>query len=519
MSLRDEIGIHLTDRGILRSTLAIPIVLGLALIAMWPRGSLETALRPPGLSPMSSRSRRPVSFSPSCTSAHGGARMTSPPIPGVQLREYAALTPVPVISLVGGRLASGALHTLLILLLGAPFLVAAMAVGGADVRQTLRALAVIGAAGLAARMCGLLALALLGARRPLRRGLLFVVLVGALAVTFLLAQDVSPPRALASLLEPGDGSASWIACAAASLGAAVLLAVPVRWRRSSGVRARASRRAPRGGRCSGVYHAEFRARVARLRRSAPGPGRCAVRQDGLFFGLLPGTRDCRGRPNRRAPFPALCAAAAAAIGLAAGALSALFAPLGRRRMLMEADAVLGSRELASTALELELFQRAPVSVCRGDHRRCREAPRRDHAARHPGKAAASLRSLCRAGCASRGRGPALPHRPALALAAAVTGGGDARPDRRGPSQEGPDARRGLALPGPRPIPGAFGAARPTRQRPCRAADPAPEDALDRMSDIESGLAQEYQLRGQRVQSDAPQAGPGTGDRPIRRVRG
>ena len=38
----------------------------------------------------------------------------------------------------------------------------------------------------------------------------------------------------------------------------------------------------------------------------------------------------------------------------------------------------------------------------------------------------------------------------------------------------------------------------------------PEDALDRMSDIESGLAQEYQLRGQRVQSDAPQAGPGTG---------
>ena len=246
MSLRDEIGIHLTDRGILRSTLAIPIVLGLALIAMWPRGSLETALRTGAVSDVFTVAATCFLLALLYLGARWGADDFAAD-PGVQLREYAALTPVPVISLVGGRLASGALHTLLILLLGAPFLVAAMAVGGADVRQTLRALAVIGAAGLAARMCGLLALALLGARRPLRRGLLFVVLVGALAVTFLLAPDVSPPRALASLLKPGDGSASWIACAAASLGAAVLLAAGA-LAALSGARARASRRAPRGGR-------------------------------------------------------------------------------------------------------------------------------------------------------------------------------------------------------------------------------------------------------------------------------
>jgi hypothetical protein len=237
MSVREEIRMYLTDRGILRATFAVPVVLGLALLAMWPRGTLEAALRTGAVT-----DTFPVAL------LYLGARWGAEDFaadPGVQLREYVTLTPVPLFSLVAGRLAAGAVHTLMVLFLGAPFLVAAMAVGGAGVPETLQALAVIGAAGLAARMCGLLALTLLGARGPFRRGLLFVFLAAALAVTFFFAPAVSPLRALATLLKPAEGSPSSIAAAAAGLGAAVLLAAGA-LAALSGTRARAARRAPVG---------------------------------------------------------------------------------------------------------------------------------------------------------------------------------------------------------------------------------------------------------------------------------
>ena len=244
MSVREEIRMYLTDRGILRATFAVPVVLGLALLAMWPRGTLEAALRTGAVTDTFPVAATCFLLALLYLGARWGAEDFAAD-PGVQLREYVTLTPVPLFSLVAGRLAAGAVHTLMVLFLGAPFLVAAMAVGGAGVPETLQALAVIGAAGLAARMCGLLALTLLGARGPFRRGLLFVFLAAALAVTFFFAPAVSPLRALATLLKPAEGSPSSIAAAAAGLGAAVLLAAGA-LAALSGTRARAARRAPKG---------------------------------------------------------------------------------------------------------------------------------------------------------------------------------------------------------------------------------------------------------------------------------
>jgi len=213
---------------------------------MWPRGTLETALRTGAVTDIFPVAGTCFLLVLLYLGARWGAEDISSD-PDVKLRDYVTRTPVSLPFLVLGRLAAGAFHTLLLLLLGAPFLVAAMAVGGAGIPQTLQALAVIGAAGLAARMCGLLALTLIAANGPLRRALLFLFLSAALAVTFFLAPAVSPFRALAFLLKPAEGPSPPMLSAAAGLGAALLLAAGA-LAALTGMRARAGRASEAVGR-------------------------------------------------------------------------------------------------------------------------------------------------------------------------------------------------------------------------------------------------------------------------------
>jgi hypothetical protein len=229
-----------SDRGILRTYLFIPGALALALIAMWPRGTIEAALR----SGAASDTFTVVAVCFLLFLVYLGARFGAEDFTvdaGAAIREYVTLTPVALVSVVGGRAAFAVLHTFLLLLLGAPFLAAAMAVGGAGIAQALSALAVIGAASLAARMCGLLLLALVGGRRSLRDLLLIPVLASFLVVTFFLAPRSSPFHALASLLKNTGGASAALACAALDLGAAFVLAACA-LAVLSGVRRRAKRR-------------------------------------------------------------------------------------------------------------------------------------------------------------------------------------------------------------------------------------------------------------------------------------
>jgi hypothetical protein len=134
------------------------------------------------------------------------------------------LTPVPVISVVGGRLVFSALHTLVLLLLGAPFLAAAMAVGGADFPRALAALAVAGAASLGARMAGLLALSAFSRRTYARDLLLIPCLAAALIASWLLVPWANPLIVTASLLRNPNGAAAGLLCAAADTAGAFVLA-------------------------------------------------------------------------------------------------------------------------------------------------------------------------------------------------------------------------------------------------------------------------------------------------------
>ena len=506
MTIREELRICLTDRGILRASFAVPVVLGLSLLAMWPRGTLETALRIGAVTDTfpvtatcfllvllylgarwgaddilrrsrctSSRVRDPDAGFPShpgpppaggWTIPHAAApasrRTVSRRRNGCRRRRHSANAPCAHRHRGGGA-------------------------GSAHVR-TARAHPV--------------------RRKPppaprARVRLSFVVPCG-----HILLHARGQPVSRFGLRAEASGRS--VAADPVRRGGARRRPAP-----GSLCRRRPFRRAgPRGIACVPGRHpvtdvrSEFRVRSARLARSARVDLLFRRSTDGLFYGLLPALAIAVLAGTVALPFPVPCAAAAAAVGLMAGALSALLSPLDRRRLLIRADAALGSRELVSTAYELDRS---------GSTGAFPDAIVEDAAKLLAITTPRSLLGRLR-----------LPLAPFAALAAVLTAAGllfpvDLRtlvPRHEHPeaalSQIGEDLRkkgqtlaeearardlaRSLELGDQLAQLGSDLAARRIQ----------PEDALDRMSDIESGLAQEYQLRLQHAQSIAPRPGPGAG---------
>ena len=95
------------------------------------------------------------------------------------------------------------------------------------------------------------------------------------------------------------------------------------------------------------------ARVRTLAAHARGDLVARRASEGLFFGLIPGLLAAALAGTVSLPFsaPAIAGCAAAA-GMISGVLTALLRRIDVRRLLIDADRSLGSRELASTAFEL-----------------------------------------------------------------------------------------------------------------------------------------------------------------------
>jgi hypothetical protein len=211
---------------ILRSYLLVPGILGLTLVAVWPRGAVEAVLR----APPSADAFGVVSAAFLAVllwlGARYGAEDYSPASLG-QLREYVRLTPVPLGSVVAGKILFGVGHTAFLLLLGAPFLLAAMAVSGLAADRALPSLAVVGSFGLAARMAGLLGLAATERRGLARETLAFAAPLAYLLATFACLPAANPFSVLLGFSgrDPfAAGSSPAALCAAALLGASALLA-------------------------------------------------------------------------------------------------------------------------------------------------------------------------------------------------------------------------------------------------------------------------------------------------------
>jgi len=172
-----EMRTHLGQPLSLRSLLLIPCGLGLALLLVWPRAPLAAVMRVgPSPNPFDVVAVCLVLLAVYLGARHGSEDYS--PSSSLQLRDLVRFAPVPPAEIVLGKGVFGVLHTALLLLLGAPFVVASLAVGGADGTEGLRVLAVAGAACLCARMLGLLVLVVVRGK-PLVRD---VVLVPLLAV-------------------------------------------------------------------------------------------------------------------------------------------------------------------------------------------------------------------------------------------------------------------------------------------------------------------------------------------------
>lgn len=207
---------YFSDRTILRSYLLVPIALAIVLLVVWPRGTVESVLR----AGASTDCFSVVALGLLAFLLYLGGRYGSEdysPDTLANLREYVSLTPVSIGSVVAGKAAFAVLHTIFMLALGAPFLLAALAVSGAEARQAVAALGVVAASTVSARMFGLFLLVLFAGRKLLRDTILLAGMAAYLLVTYLFLPAVSP---IAALLGASAGVS-----ALASLGAGCLLAV------------------------------------------------------------------------------------------------------------------------------------------------------------------------------------------------------------------------------------------------------------------------------------------------------
>jgi hypothetical protein len=233
--VRDGFRAYFSQRAILRSYLLIPCALAVALIVTWPQDTLAGVLRGGPATDCFTVAAVCLLAFVLYLGARYGSEDYAPDALG-SLREYVTLTPASIASLVAGKAAFAVLHTAFLLSLGAPFLVAALGVSGAAPGALLRSLAVLAAASLGARMYGLLLLCLLGERRLLRGGALFIGLAVYLLVTWLALPALSPAAALVR----GDPAASRLDVLA-TLGAALLMAA------ASGLVLSSARRRARAG--------------------------------------------------------------------------------------------------------------------------------------------------------------------------------------------------------------------------------------------------------------------------------
>jgi hypothetical protein len=240
---------YFAHAGILRTYLFLPAGLAVVLVVVWPRAGLETILRNgPFVDTFSA-----VAIAFLALLLYLGARYGSEdfsPEPMVQLREYVTMTPVSLVSVVLGKAGFSLLHTLFLLLLGAPLLLASMAVSGLTLADACAAFVILGTASLAARMFGLLVLTLVGTRAFVRDAILLPVILAVVVVVLLSAPPISPVHALIGLSStsshaPGSlsmfspaAASSLASCGAACLGATgVFFALRIH-RRRAGRRAR-----------------------------------------------------------------------------------------------------------------------------------------------------------------------------------------------------------------------------------------------------------------------------------------
>jgi hypothetical protein len=184
--------------GALRFWAAFLGALALVLFAWWPRSDLVWRLRTATAPGTFAAVTIALFFLAGYQNAREGAGEYAPA--GVAtLADLVAITPVPAAAVVAGRLASGVLTVLVQLLLGLPFVLAALGVSGVSVSILPAVAAVIASAAMAWRASGLALRLALPEHPALRDVLLLTASAVYLAATFVAVPAANPLNALVDL--------------------------------------------------------------------------------------------------------------------------------------------------------------------------------------------------------------------------------------------------------------------------------------------------------------------------------
>jgi hypothetical protein len=219
------------DTGALRGHALLLGALAAVLYAWWPRSDLAWHLRT--ATPPQTFTAVAVALFLLAGWANARAGAGDERAGEIRLADLVARTPVTVAAVLAGRLVAGLLAALFQVLLGLPFLLAALGVSGISASVLPGVLALVAAAAMAWRSAGLALRLVLPSHGALRDVLLFASSAAWLAATYVAAPVVNPLAAIVEIVggtsrRPGtDGVALPLYAVSGIIALAVLAAATI----------------------------------------------------------------------------------------------------------------------------------------------------------------------------------------------------------------------------------------------------------------------------------------------------
>jgi hypothetical protein len=204
--VKEGVQVYFSQATILRTYVVLLAVLGALLFFWWPRGPVAASLFPhaaPGT--FTAVALGWLALLVWLSARYGAEDYSSGSF--TRLNEYVRYTPVAIGTVVAGKLAFAALHTLFLLALGAPFVLASLAVSAVPTVNAARAFLVVGAAAAACRMLGSFLLVALGERSLVRDIAMLAAALAAISASLALFPAANPVSAILSLGGTADSPA------------------------------------------------------------------------------------------------------------------------------------------------------------------------------------------------------------------------------------------------------------------------------------------------------------------------
>ena len=195
--------IYFSHRAILGTYALLLAVLGGLLLFSWPRGTVAASL-PPSAGP---RTLAVVSVGLFIAMAWLSARYGAEDYSSasfIRMTDYVTLAPARLASVIGGKLSFALLHTLFLLALGSPFLLASLGVSAVPPGVAIRILLVVGASAMACRALGLFLLTVLGGHTLVRDLAMLAAGLAAIPASMAAFPPANPVSAILSLTAATD---------------------------------------------------------------------------------------------------------------------------------------------------------------------------------------------------------------------------------------------------------------------------------------------------------------------------